>query len=87
MMREGPRLNFWRAMTDNEMYMVKKWKEAYLHMLVHDVKEIDYDQLDASTIKVRVEEMISPLVLDGEVECFIRIPHPREWFSSISCQW
>lgn len=69
MMEKGPRLNFWRAMTDNEMYMVKKWKEAYLHMLVHDVKKIDYDQLDASTIKVRVEETISPLVTGWGVEC------------------
>ncbi|GIN85168.1 beta-galactosidase [Heyndrickxia sporothermodurans] len=67
-MKTGPRMNFWRAMTDNEMYIVKDWKEAYLHMLVHDARKVEYEQLNASTIKVRVEETIAPLVAGWGVQ-------------------
>ena len=62
-MKKGPVMNFWRAMTDNEMYMVKNWKESYLHMIEQDARKIEYEQLDNSTIKVRVEVTMAPLVV------------------------
>lgn len=66
-MEEGPKLNFWRAMTDNEMYIVKEWKESYLHMLEQDTRNITWKQVDESTVRVKVEANIAPLVMDWGV--------------------
>jgi beta-galactosidase/evolved beta-galactosidase subunit alpha len=37
----GPRLNFWRAPIDNDMHIVRKWKEKYLHVLQQRVDCFD----------------------------------------------
>ncbi|MDQ0198694.1 beta-galactosidase subunit alpha [Neobacillus ginsengisoli] len=66
-MLEGPKMNFWRAVTDNEMYTEKEWKEAYLHLLEHDTKKVKFEQIDESTVKIRVEALVSPRVLDWGV--------------------
>ncbi|MGE8203693.1 beta-galactosidase subunit alpha [Heyndrickxia sp. NPDC080065] len=67
-MEQGPKMNFWRAMTDNEMYIVKDWKESYLHMLEHDARKVDFVQLDEYTVKVRVEVNIAPLVVGWGID-------------------
>ncbi|WP_245208918.1 beta-galactosidase subunit alpha [Gottfriedia endophytica] len=67
-MLEGPRMNFWRAMTDNEMYIVKEWKESYLHQLEHDTKLIECEQIDEFTVKVHIGTNIAPLVVDWGID-------------------
>ncbi|MFD2446660.1 beta-galactosidase subunit alpha [Bacillus sp. CGMCC 1.16607] len=66
-MLEGPKMNFWRAITDNEMYIVKEWKESYLHLMEHDPKWIEYEQVDEFTVKIRIETNVAPRVLDWGV--------------------
>ncbi|WP_163101086.1 beta-galactosidase subunit alpha [Peribacillus alkalitolerans] len=63
-MLDGPKMNFWRAMTDNEMYIVKEWKEFYLHLLEHDTKTIQFEQIDDCKIKIHIGTHVAPRVLD-----------------------
>lgn len=45
--KEGPRLNFWRAPIDNDMYVVEDYKKKYLMHLMHEVVEdISYEVRD-----------------------------------------
>ncbi len=34
---KGPKLNFWRAPIDNDMYILKDYKEKYFMHLMHEV--------------------------------------------------
>ncbi|UOE53722.1 beta-galactosidase subunit alpha [Bacillus sp. CMF12] len=63
LMKAGPKMNFWRAMTDNEMYISKEWKESYLHMMEHDARSITVEQTDRNRVKIRVEAKVAPRVM------------------------
>ncbi|MGL5346178.1 MAG: beta-galactosidase subunit alpha [Peptostreptococcaceae bacterium] len=43
--KTGPKLNFWRAPIDNDMYKIKDWKEKYfIHMMSHDLENFTYSR-------------------------------------------
>lgn len=57
---KGPRLNFWRAPIDNDMYLIKDWKEKYfLHMMQEVVENFEY-KVHGSTVEVKVNVHIAP---------------------------
>lgn len=57
-MIEGPRMNFWRAPIDNDMYIVKDWKgKYYLHLMKHMTKECSWQMKDDG-VHVVINEII-----------------------------
>ncbi len=59
----GPRLNFWRATTDNDRgfngRMDQKWRDAGLHRLQHRVDEVRWEQ-GGNVVRVVVRTRIAP---------------------------
>lgn len=48
---QGPKLNFWRAPIDNDMYLLKDYKEKYFMHLWHEmVDSVEYKQTDKCVI-------------------------------------
>lgn len=57
---KGPSLNFWRAPIDNDMYLVKDWKEKYfLHMMQEVLEYIEYEK-DNSSVLIKIGVHIAP---------------------------
>lgn len=44
-MKAGPRLNFWRAPIDNDMYVLPDWRKAHLDRLTERVDEVSWARL------------------------------------------
>ncbi|HZK34293.1 MAG TPA: glycoside hydrolase family 2 TIM barrel-domain containing protein, partial [Bacillota bacterium] len=61
MIISGPRLNFWHAPTDNEMYVKKEWKKAGLDALTHRVDSFSWE-LDGDFLRVHIKARIAPPV-------------------------
>lgn len=56
-MEQGPKLNFWRAPIDNDMYLLGDYKEKYFMHLWHEIVEnVTYEQTDSS-VNVTVESI------------------------------
>jgi beta-galactosidase/evolved beta-galactosidase subunit alpha len=71
-MHEGPRLNFWRATTDNDRGgdgMARKWRAARLHQLQHRVEDVTWERLADGAAAVRVVSRIAPPVLSIGFDC------------------
>lgn len=55
LVEEGPRLNFWRAPIDNDMYVVEDYKKKYFMHLMHEVvREVTY-KVEENTLAVNVK--------------------------------
>ena len=58
--KEGPKLNFWRAPIDNDMYVIKDWKEKYfLHKMQHITEEFSW-QLKENFVEINHFTHIAP---------------------------
>lgn len=58
-LHRGPKLNFWRAPIDNDMYIEKEYKEVYFMHLQHEiVKDIQYKVKD-NVLEFKVETLNS----------------------------
>ncbi|MBS4222742.1 beta-galactosidase subunit alpha [Lederbergia citrea] len=66
-MIEGPKMNFWRAPIDNDMYVLEDWKKAYLHLLQHDVRNMHCEHVDETTVQVTIDVRVAPPVFDWGV--------------------
>ena len=71
----GPRLNFWRATTDNDraswgqQQYAKAWRDARLDLLQHRTDGVTVDQLDAGTVCIVAKTRIAPPVTGLGFEC------------------
>ncbi|MGH7214037.1 MAG: glycoside hydrolase family 2 TIM barrel-domain containing protein, partial [Tepidisphaeraceae bacterium] len=71
LLRAGPRLNFWRATTDNDRgggqgAVADAWRKAGLHWLQHRVEAVEVQPADdASSLRVHVKVRIAPPVHNG----------------------
>ena len=52
---EGPQLNFWRAPIDNDMYVLKDWKEKYFMHLMHEIVENFKYKIESDCVVVCVD--------------------------------
>jgi len=71
-MLAGPRLNFWRATTDNDRggdRMAQKWRDAHLHQLQHRVDGTAWKRLTHQAVAVRVVSQIATPVLYIGFDC------------------
>lgn len=66
-----PRLNFWRAPTDNDIgtygreRMMFTWKDAGLNRLEEKIQSVRWEQTEASQMRVRVQSSIAPRRAEG----------------------
>jgi beta-galactosidase/beta-glucuronidase len=61
-MSAGPRLNFWRATTDNDRGgdgAARKWREAHLHQLQHRVESVTCERLSDEAVAVQVAAQVA----------------------------
>ena len=67
MIESGPSLNLWRAPIDNDMYIVKTWKQNYIDMVQDSIEFFDYEILDKNVVKVYVNIDTAPPTLDWRI--------------------
>jgi len=65
----GPKLSFWRAPIDNDMYIVEEWRKAHLDRLQCRVERVDWEQSSTSAVTVHAAVRIAPPVHDYGFRC------------------
>ena len=67
----GPRLNFWRAITDNDRTCdnAGAWRKAGLELLQHRIDSCTSDQIDADTVQIKIRSRIAPPMYDRAFDC------------------
>ena len=55
LLEQGPRLNLWRAPTDNDVRMAVDWRKAGLDRLLSRVSRTEAERLDAHTVRFTSE--------------------------------
>ncbi|GED57148.1 beta-galactosidase subunit alpha [Brevibacillus formosus] len=65
----GPRLTFWRAPIDNDMYVVEEWRKVYLDRLQNRVEHISIQQDREDRVVITCDVRIAPPVYDRGFAC------------------
>ncbi len=71
----GPRLNFWRATTDNDRAgwgderCDFNWRAAGLHWLQHRIDEVTMEKADSRNVQIKVNVRIAPPVYAHAMMC------------------
>ncbi|WHX26134.1 glycoside hydrolase family 2 TIM barrel-domain containing protein [Virgibacillus halodenitrificans] len=64
LIQEGPKLQLWRAMTDNDHRSAKSWKEHGLHRMENRIKGITYQvNEEHSQVEIKVSSRIAPPIV------------------------
>ncbi|MWV47272.1 DUF4981 domain-containing protein [Paenibacillus sp. HJL G12] len=71
LIRRGPRLNFWRAPIDNDMYVLTDWRKAHLDRLTERVDSFRWEHVDEASVQVTWITRIAPPVHDWGFRCEI----------------
>jgi len=73
MVRRGPRLNFWRAPTDNDrgfgMNMNADWRGSWMHALQHRIDAAEARELNGKTLRITVRSRIAPPIFGKAFVC------------------
>jgi len=69
MLVRGPKMNFWRAPTDNDVHEAAMWRRAGLDQLQHRIDGMHWEECSENHIKVRVSSRIAPPVYDWGILC------------------
>ncbi|ACT00346.1 glycoside hydrolase family 2 TIM barrel-domain containing protein [Paenibacillus sp. JDR-2] len=69
LLKKGPRLNFWRAPIDNDMYVLPDWRKAHLDKLTERIDACIWERLNAETVQIRWTSRIAPPVHDWGFRC------------------
>lgn len=66
----GPRVNFWRAPTDNDLRRAApEWKKAGLDALRHRIKSVVAKKVSADAVLIAVKARIAPPIYPQAFEC------------------
>ncbi|MFF0830216.1 beta-galactosidase subunit alpha [Brevibacillus sp. NPDC003359] len=65
----GPRLTFWRAPIDNDMYVVEEWRKVYLDRLQTRVEHVSVGQESEDRAVITCDVRIAPPVYDWAFTC------------------
>lgn len=77
LIKKGPKLDFWRAPIDNDIFNNTKtkpnstlfeWKEAKLHLLKQDTRSLSYKINDDNSVHITVKKSIGPQTLSWEID-------------------
>jgi beta-galactosidase/beta-glucuronidase len=55
----GPRLNVWRAPTDNDVHLAKEWRAAGLDRLIHRIDRVEVIRQLPQAVEVEIEAMLA----------------------------
>jgi len=69
MLVRGPRMNFWRAPTDNDVREAVMWRRMGLDQLQHRLDEMHWEKCNEKHVRVRVSTRIAPPVYDWGMLC------------------
>ena len=71
MISAGPKLNFWRATTDNDRSWdnAKPWREAGLDHLTHRIDSVEIERLGPSAARITAKVRIAPPVHTRSFNC------------------
>lgn len=69
LIQSAPRLNFWRAPIDNDMYVLPDWRKAHLDRLSERIDDCRWERLDEGTIRIVWSTRIAPPVFDWGFRC------------------
>lgn len=59
----GPRLNLWRAPTDNDVYIAAQWREAGLDRLQHRMGRVELLRAEGRAVQIEVESTLAGYAL------------------------
>lgn len=62
LMAAGPKLNFWRATTDNDRSWenAKPWREAEIDKLEQTIESVGIERVDVAAVRINVKARIAP---------------------------
>lgn len=70
LLKVGPRLNVWRAPTDNDApRMAPKWREAGLDRLEHVIKDVAVDRIGSQVVRVSVDSRVAAAGYTDGFDC------------------
>lgn len=70
--QNGPQINFWRPPIDNDMYVVKEWREAYLERMQHQTRNVEINQIEQGIVEVAVKTLVAAPVHSWGFDCVYR---------------
>ena len=67
----GPRLNFWRATTNNDRSWTnaKSWRDSWLHILLHRTDSVEVERISPSVARITARTRIAPPIFDKAFDC------------------
>jgi beta-galactosidase/beta-glucuronidase len=68
----GPRLNVWRAPTDNDVNIAREWRRAGLDRLLHRVDAVSHQVLAPAAVRVEVQTTVAAPSLPPALSCRYR---------------
>ncbi|MEN6357785.1 MAG: glycoside hydrolase family 2 TIM barrel-domain containing protein [Armatimonadota bacterium] len=69
LLNSGPRLNFRRALIDNDKIWADSWRNAGLHRLQHRTDSVEVSRPKSDTVKIHAIVRIAPPIYDRAFEC------------------
>ncbi len=63
LLASGPRLNIWRAPTDNDVHLAGEWRKAGLDRLVSRTDSVTWERLAPSAVRVEARAVLAPVSL------------------------
>ncbi|MBZ9535819.1 beta-galactosidase subunit alpha [Cytobacillus oceanisediminis] len=69
LLEEGPKLNVWRAPTDNDHRSVVQWKKYGVHWLQHRINSVEYQRSsDNKKVDIKVAVRLAPPILNWGID-------------------
>ena len=68
----GPRLNVWRAPTDNDVHAAREWRRAGLDRLIHRVDRVALAKTLPQAVQVEIVSVLAPYSLAPAFTCTYR---------------
>ena len=59
LIESSPRMNFWRAPIDNDMYTVKHWREKGLDLVLENIKDVKVKNFE-NYVDIEVKALLGP---------------------------
>ncbi|HEY9077756.1 MAG TPA: glycoside hydrolase family 2 TIM barrel-domain containing protein [Anaerolineaceae bacterium] len=69
LLNAGPRLNIWRAPTDNDVHIVKEWKKAGYDRMIHRIDRVEITRKSDKDAVIEVDSVLGGYSLRPAFRC------------------
>ncbi len=69
LLKQGPKLDFWRASIDNDRQYIAEFRRLRLHQLKERIDSVSLKKISAQTVEIRVASRIAPPVFASGIDC------------------